>query len=162
MQGKNSRPINDARHERHKHHQYSPLCRLFDLLSRVLPSRPSNEVVVMIDTPTSDVVIAPLISPLAPSSSVDGSSSLGKRRHKEAFEHSSQQTAGSSSPGLNSIDPTSTDIPALSSCPPAPPPSPAPTEIALDLPLTHEEHMEILHAEGIKVRDFARTDVKLP
>jgi hypothetical protein len=41
---------------------------------------------------------------------------------------------------------------------PAEPPSPVPTEIATDLPiveLTPEEHMESLHAAGIKVHDFA-------
>lgn len=158
-----SRPVNGAGNNCHKRHKYSPLRRLLNAMSRVLPSRPL-------------------------ASSVDDPISLGKRRYKEAFEHGSQPTAGRLSLGLdfkcrgtssllaahpstratpprirrpntthNSIDPASTGVPDGSSCPPAEPASPAPTEIALDLPLTNKERMEILRAEGIKVRDFVGT-----
>jgi hypothetical protein len=162
-----------------------PLRRLLNTIIRVSPSRPSDEDVVMTDATTSDVVSTPLSSPLTPFSSVDGSTSLGKRRHEEASEHDSQPTAGPSSTSLNpvggtssplaghpstpatpsrirrpdltlnSIDPPSIDIPEPSFCPPTESASPVPTEIALDLPLTHEERMEALRAAGIKVRDFA-------
>jgi hypothetical protein len=164
-----------------------PLRRVLKTFSPASPSRPSIKDVVMTDA-TSDVVNTPLSSPLAPSSSVRGSSSLGKRRHGGVSEHDSQPIAGPSSTSLNptcgrtwsllaagaahpltavtpppirrpnlnlnSID-TSIDIIEPSSCPPADPVSPVPTEIALDLPLTHEERTEALHAAGIKVRDFA-------
>ena len=110
---------------------------------------------------------------LTPSRATNCSTSLGKRRHRGAPEAISQPLSSVTTPTadistvatpssrrppavLTPIDTT----PIISAGPSSShlfPPSPTPTEIAPDVEPTRimaEDHMAILLAEGIKVRDF--------
>ncbi|KAH9051314.1 hypothetical protein EDB83DRAFT_2397145 [Lactarius deliciosus] len=153
------------------------LRRLLSTLGLVLSHSPADEDVVMSDA-TKAAITATTSCPavITPSHSTSRPSLLGKRRHVETSEPISQHTpmASSALSEPTSVPSPSTEPPASArkryiftlapiDTTPDPSPSelnsPAPTEIALDVPEyiepTPEERIRALQAAGIKVRDYA-------
>ncbi|KAI0248221.1 hypothetical protein BJV78DRAFT_1237653 [Lactifluus subvellereus] len=154
-----------------------PLRRLLSTFGRA-PSRPCvEEDVAMADATEPAVTADTSPTTLTPSRAANCSTSLGKRRHREAPEDTSQPlpsvislaadpstvaTPGSRRPSV--LTPINT-TPIISAGPSSShplPPSPAPTEIIPDVEptkITAEDRMATLLAEGIKVRDFIHEPV---
>ncbi|KAH9035829.1 hypothetical protein EDB84DRAFT_1484353 [Lactarius hengduanensis] len=153
------------------------LRRLLSTLGLVLSHSPADEDVVMSDA-TKAAITATTSCPavITPSHSITRPSLLGKRRHVETSEPISQPTPMASSALSEpiSVPSPSAELPAPArkrhiftlapiDTTPSPSPSelnsPAPTEIALDVPEyiepTPEERIRALQAAGIKVRDYA-------